>query len=435
MLQTIGVQSIEDLFADIPAEVRFQGKLDLPEGLHEQDLLKTMRQLAQKNRHVDDLICFVGGGAYDHFIPAALKTVISRSEFYTAYTPYQAEITQGVLQTIFEFQSLICALTGMDAANASMYEGASSLAEGAIMACAHTGRGRVLIGETCHPEYRLVVETYLRHQNIQVDVVAADQGVTNADALQEMLGDDVAALLVQHPNFYGYLEPVHRLGELVHEVGGLYVVSVDPISLGILAPPADYGADIVVGEGQSLGNNLSFGGPYLGFLAAKQSLLRRIPGRIVGMTTDAQGRRGFVLTLQTREQHIRREKATSNICTNQALNALAATAYLALVGRQGLREVAHLSFQKAHYMARSLALAGIKPLWDRPYFKEFPIVLDGSPHELQKVLLEKGFIAGPRFDQLGLEPDQALLVCATETRTKEEIDAFVQEVVAWNNSR
>lgn len=431
MLQQIGVASTDELFEDIPPAVRFRGRLNLPPGMHEPELLRHMRELAGKNRHLDELVCFGGGGAYDHVIPAAVGTVISRSEFYTSYTPYQAEITQGVLQTIFEFQTLICQITGMDIANASVYDGASASAEGMIMACSHTGKGRVLVAGTVHPEYRLVVETYLRHQGVAVETVPAKDGVLDLAALRDMLGADVAGLLVQQPNFYGHLEPVREAGEAVHAAGGLYIVAVDPISLGLLAPPGAYGADIAVGEGQSLGNHLSFGGPYFGFLAAKEELVRRMPGRIAGETVDHQGRRGYVLTLQTREQHIRRQRATSNICTNQALNALAASAYLALVGKEGFREAAHLSFQKAHYLARRLeAVEGVKRPWRQPFFKEFVIETPLDASELQARLVEAGFFAGPAFGQVGLEPEKALIVCATEARTRDEIDRFVEAVGA-----
>lgn len=431
MLQQIGVASTEELFEDIPQGLRFQGRLNLPPGLHEPELLRHMRELAAKNRHLDELVCFGGGGAYDHVIPAAVGTIISRSEFYTSYTPYQAEITQGVLQTIFEFQTLICQLTGLDIANASVYDGASACAEGMIMACSHTGRSRVLVAETVHPEYRLVVETYLRHQGITVETVPAKDGLVDAAILRQMLGDDVAGFLAQQPNFYGHLEPVREASDAVHRAGGLFVVAVDPLSLGILEPPGAYGADIAVGEGQSMGNPLSFGGPYLGFLAAKEALIRRIPGRIVGETVDNQGRRGFVLTLQAREQHIRRHRATSNICTNQALNALAASAYLALVGKEGLREAALLSFQKAHYLARRLEeIDGVRRPWRQPFFKEFVIETPLSADELQARLVEAGFFAGPTFSQVGLEPERALIVCATEARTRDEIDRFVEATAA-----
>lgn len=433
MLRAIGVDSVEELFAGIPAALRFKGRLNLPAGLTEPELLAHLRELAGKNRHLDDLICFGGGGAYDHVIPSAVRTVISRSEFYTSYTPYQAEITQGVLQSIFEFQTLICQLTGMDIANASMYDGASASAEGLIMACSQTGKGRVLVAESVHPEYRQVVETYLSHQRIHVDVVPAKDGVLDLAALDERLGGDVAGLLVQQPNFYGHLEPVREAAQAIHAAGGLFVVAVDPISLGLLEPPGAYGADIAVGEGQALGNSLSFGGPYLGFLAAREALVRKIPGRIVGETVDSEGRRGYVLTLQAREQHIRRHRATSNICTNQALNALAASAYLALVGKEGLREAAYLSFQKAHYLeARLRELSGkkgsVRRLWDRPFFKEFVIQSELPADALIARLVAQGFFAGPSFAQVGLQPENALVVCATEARSREQIDRFVEAI-------
>lgn len=429
MLERIGVGSIDELFSDIPEALRFKGRLDLPEAMSEAELLRHLRGLAGRNRNLDELVCFAGGGAYDHLIPSALRAVVSRSEFYTAYTPYQAEISQGVLQTIFEFQTLICQLTGLDVANASLYEGASALAEAAIMACGHTGRRRVLVAGTVHPEYRQVVHTYMRHQGVGVEVVPADRGVLDLEALENALGDEVACVMVQHPNVYGCLEPVRAACEAAHKAGALFVAAVDPISLGLLEPPGAYGADIAVGEGQALGNPLSFGGPYLGFLAAREELLRRIPGRIVGETVDAQGRRGYVLTLQAREQHIRRHRATSNICTNQALNALAATAYLALVGKEGLREAAYLSLQKAHYLEAALLETGkFERGWDRPFFKEFALVPKIPVDELLQGLLREGFVAGPALARLGLEPPGGLIFCATEARTRDEIDALAAAV-------
>lgn len=373
MLDAIGVSSLASLFADIPESVRFRGRLDLPDALAEAPLLRHVGELAGKNQSAEDLLCFAGGGAYDHLVPTAVKTVISRSEFYTAYTPYQPEISQGVLQTIFEFQTLLCQLTGLDVANASVYEGASALAEGAIMACAHTNKARVLVSETCHPEYRQVVDTYLRHQGIRVEGVPSKDGIVDTEALSDLLADDVAAVLIQHPNFLGHLEPVFAVSDAVHSAGGLFVVSVDPISLGLLEPPASYGADIAVGEGQSLGNSLSYGGPYLGFLTAKENLVRRIPGRIVGETVDQEGKRGFVLTLQTREQHIRRQRATSNICTNQALNALAATAYLTFVGREAcVRRPTSLSKRRITWSVLSWRQAKSSEWLPSPFLRSLP---------------------------------------------------------------
>ena len=429
MLEAIGVSSISELFSDIHEALRFRGKLDLPEGMAEGPLLAHMRALAGKNKSSDQLVCFAGGGAYDHLIPAAVRTVIARNEFYTAYTPYQAEISQGVLQTIFEFQTLVCKLTALDVANASMYDGASALAEAAIMACAHTGRSRVLVAGSVHPEYRLVAETYLAPQGVKVEVVPAKDGAVDLEALKDAAAGDVACVILQHPNFYGHLEPVRAAAEAAHGAGALFAVAVDPISLGLLEPPGAYGADIAVGEGQALGNALSFGGPYLGFLAAREDLIRRLPGRIVGETRDREGRRGFVLTLQAREQHIRRQRAQSNICTNQALNALAATAYLVLVGKEGLQEAARLSFQKAHYMERELLATGkVERLARRPFFKEFAAVVDEPLDALEGRLLAAGMFAGPRFDRLRLSPDRAVIFCATEARTKEEIDRLARAV-------
>jgi glycine dehydrogenase subunit 1 len=321
MLKTIGVSSFDELLKGIPEEVRFKGDLGLPPPMSEFEVEKLLKAIAGQNAHTGTHVCFLGGGAYDHFIPAAVGHVISRPEFYTSYTPYQPEVSQGNLQAIYEYQTMICELTGMDAANASVYDGASALAEAALLCQAHTGREEIIISKSVHPFYRKVAATYCHRSGIVLKEVDVRQGVTDVDALRSAAGPGTAGVLVQHPNFFGLLEPVHEIEAVVHGAGGLYVTSVDPISLALLKPPGEFGADVATGEGQALGNPLNFGGPYLGIFAIKQELIRRLPGRLAGVTQDNQGRRGFVLTLQTREQHIRREKATSSICTNQQLCA------------------------------------------------------------------------------------------------------------------
>ena len=436
MLATIGLPDMDALFADIPASIRLQQDLDLPPALAELDLAAQMRRLSGMNRSLDELVCFLGAGAYDHFIPAVVKSLVSRQEFYTAYTPYQPEISQGTLQAIFEYQSMICELTGMDLANASMYDGASALAEAALMACQQTRRHRILAAANLHPESREVLETYAccsgqTIESIRYEGQAGDPASGRIDLamLAEQLSDDTAAVIVQNPNFFGVVEDLRAITELVHARKALLIVSCDPISLALLESPGKLGADIVVGEGQSLGNSLNFGGPYLGFFAAGQDLMRKMPGRIVGETTDANGRRCYVLTIQTREQHIRRDKATSNICTNQALNALTATIYLSVMGPQGLRDAASLSLQKAHVLRqRLLQLPGFSPAFAGPFIREFTVRYQGDLGQLNKRLLEAGFVGG--LDLTRFAPDLAntWLLAVTEKRSQDEIDRFVDAV-------
>ena len=436
MLAAIGLPDMDALFADIPASIRLQHELDLPPALSELDLAAQMRRLAGMNRHLDDLVCFIGAGAYDHFIPAVVKSLVSRQEFYTAYTPYQPEISQGTLQAIFEYQSLICELTGMDLANASMYDGASALAEAALMACQQTRRHRILVAANLHPESRAVLETYACCGEQTIEPIPFDgmagvlaSGRIDLAALAEQLSDDTAAVIVQNPNFFGVVEDLRAIADLAHARKALLIVSCDPISLALLESPGKLGADIVVGEGQSLGNSLNFGGPYLGFFAAGQDLMRKMPGRIVGETTDANGRRCYVLTIQTREQHIRRDKATSNICTNQALNALTATIYLSVMGPQGLRDAASLSLQKAHYLQqRLLQIPGFSRAFTGPFVKEFAMRYQGDLGQLNKRLLAAGFVGG--LDLARFDPALAntWLLAVTEKRTRDEIDRFIAAV-------
>ena len=399
-------------------------------GLGELELTAHLSELAAQNTPATAASCFLGGGSYDHFIPAVVDVVSSRSEFYTAYTPYQPEASQGSLQAFFEYQTLIAQLTGMDVSNASLYDGGSAVAEAVLMAMHTTGRNRVVTAESVHPEYRQVLATYLA--NLGVDLVTLDvpDGVVAADALAAAVDDRTACVLVQHPNFFGCLEEVDQAAEIAHKHGALFVVSVDPISLGILKRPGDYSADIVVAEGQSLGNPMAFGGPYLGIMACREEFLRRMPGRLVGQTVDHHGNRCWVLTLQTREQHIRREKATSNICTNQGLYALRATVYLSLMGPTGMHDVANLCLQKSRYAAESLStVPGLSLAFARPTFKEFVVrVKHRSVADLVERARQQNIFAGVPLGTWYPQLNDCLLVAVTEKRTKEEIDRLATVV-------
>jgi len=425
MLEAIGVDSIDRLFEVVPEESRYPS-LDLPPGLSEMEVVRLLRGLAEENADLDHHPCFLGAGAYRHFIPAVVDHVLRRGEFYTAYTPYQPEASQGTLTAIYEYQSMICELTGMDVTNASLYDGASAVAEAALMAARITRREELVVARNVHPAYRQVLRTYTQGLGMPIREVGYDrQGRVDLASAEEGLSSDSACLIVQHPNFFGCLEDLSSASELAHRFGALLVACVDPIALGLFHPPGEEGADLVVGEGQALGNPLSFGGPYLGFLACGQEYMRQLPGRLVGMTTDSQGRRGFVLTLQTREQHIRREKATSNICSNEALVALAATVYLAAMGKQGLRQVAELCFHKAHYAARQIeSLPGFALPFGQ-FFKEFVMKTPLSPGEVNARLWERGIVGGYDLGRDYPELAHGLLFCVTEMNPKEEIDALV----------
>jgi glycine dehydrogenase subunit 1 len=420
MLKRIGVKSFDELISDIPEEIRRQAELKLPAALSELEAVKELKTMAGQNQPASGTVSFLGGGAYDHYVPAAIDHILLRSEFYTAYTPYQAEVSQGTLQAIWEFQSLICSLTGMDAANASMYDGATALAEAGILACNHTKRKQLVISQTVHPHYRQLLKTYAQGAGIEITEIGYKDGVTDLNALKQAVSDKTAGVLVQHPNFFGHLEPVEEVGNLAHGLKSLFVVSVDPISLGKLKPPAEYGADIVTGEGQPLGMPTSLGGPYLGLFAIKKDYLRLMPGRLVGLTTDVKGREGAVLTLQAREQHIRREKATSNICSNEALCALAATVYLSLMGQSGLKQVAELCLQKSHYLGEK-----IKPAFGAPFFKEFVVKTKGGVPELFGRLEKEGLLGGIDLERFYPELKGHLLIAVTEKRTKAEIDRLI----------
>ena len=433
MLAAVGAASVDELFDDLPEAVHLQDELKLPPSLSEMEALGHLSDLAAKNRHLREYSCFLGAGVYDHFIPSVVQHVTGRSEFYTAYTPYQAEISQGVLQSIYEYQTLICRLTGMEAANASLYDGATSLAEGAVAACAVTRRRRVLVSRAVNPYYRRVLQSYLEARDLQLVEPPLVEGKTNYTRVDAMLDDNTASLLMQQPNFFGMIEEMESAAGMVHQRGALLVLTVDPLSLALCRTPAEYDADIVTGEAQGLGNPPSFGGPLLGFFAARERLIRRMPGRIVGETTDSGGRRGFVLTLQTREQHIRRERATSNICSNQALNALAAAVYLAAMGPAGLREAAELCLQKAAYAREKIArLNGFAQAFPGVHFKEFAVRLPGEGGCLNRHLLEHKIIGGLDLEPYYPELGPAMLFCVTETKTREEIDALVEALEGWS---
>lgn len=427
MLRAIGVERIEDLFADIPEELRFQGLLNLPKGMDEITLQAHMQRLASQNMDTSKCVCFLGAGIYDHFAPAVIEAILSRGEFLTAYTPYQPEVSQGILQAMFEYQTMICQLTGMEVSNASMYDGATALAEAALMAWHHTGRRRIVISQSVHPHYRHVVHTYAKAADLEVqEIPCGEDGVTLLDT---PIADRTACILWQNPNFYGNLEPMAELTALAHERGALAIVAVDPIALGILKPPGEYGVDVVVGEGQPLGLAMGFGGPLLGFYACREEYVRRLPGRIIGETVDVEGKRGFVMTLRTREQDIRRERATSNICTNEALMAVAAAVYLSAMGKQGLRHVANLCLQKAHYLARRLTeLPGVQLVYPKArFFKEFVVSLPHPAEEVVQALLPD-YLAGLPLSRYEPGKEHHLLIAVTEKRTRQEMDDFVHSL-------
>lgn len=430
MLAKIGVPSIDTLLEQIPAGCRLTRPLNLPPALTELELQQEFTELAAKNVGASQRTCFLGGGAYEHFIPAVVDEITGRGEFYTAYTPYQAEASQGSLQAFFEYQSLVCDLTGMDASNASLYEGGSAVCEAVLMALHSTGRKTVVMAEGVHPEYRQVVETYLTTLGGKVVVAETPTGRLSASELQGLIDDQTAAVVVQHPNVFGNLEDVAAVSAAAHKHGAVCIQAFDPISLGLLKRPAELGVDLAVAEGQSLGIPLQYGGPYLGILACKKDFLRKMPGRLIGITSDRRGSQCFVLNLQAREQHIRREKATSNICTNQGLMALRAAVYLAALGPQGLKEAAERCCRLAHYAADKLtSLPGYSLAFSQPFFKEFVLQCPQSAAATQEQARRAGFDLGPSLTRLSGWTsiptelrDKCLLVAVTECRTGEEID-------------
>ena len=429
MLEKIGVKDFSQLIQSIPASLLLKKELGLPRALSEVELTKHMQELSSKSKSTHEMISFLGGGAYDHFIPSVVNHILSRSEFYTAYTPYQAEVSQGTLQSIYEYQSLICQLTEMDVSNASMYDGASAVAEAALLAHSETGRDEVLVFNSVHRHYVQVLRTYTEGVGLKIKVGRIAEGLIDIADLKKRVSDKVACVIVQNPNFFGLTEEVKEIESVVHSFGALLIMVCDPISLGLLKPPGKYGADIACGEGQSLGNLLNFGGPFLGYFACKKNLIRRMPGRIIGVTTDTEGKRGFVMTLQTREQHIRREKATSNICTNEALCALASCVYLSLMGKSGLKKVAGLCLQKSHYALEKIAqIDGFSKKFSAPFFKEFVVQTPIPPKRIIKSLVKRKVLAGIDLSMYKLGLANCLLISVTERRTKEEIDYFVEQL-------
>jgi len=424
MLKTIGVRHFDELLKGLPPSL-LRPHFDLPSSLTEMELMRHLEELSHKNA---EALSFLGAGAYEHHIPASVWPLTLRGEFATAYTPYQAEASQGTLQTIYEFQTLVSDLLGMEVANASMYDGASAAAEAALMALRQTERTTVLLPETVHPHTRQVISSYLAESGATVKIIPCPTGLLEKKSLSEFLTRETAALVLQTPNFFGGLENAPEMAQLVHEKGALLVTSTYPISLGLLAPPGEYGADIAVAEGQPLGLPLSYGGPYVGYFACKKETIRKMPGRVVGQTTDSQGQRAFVLTLQAREQHIRREKATSNICTNQALCALASTVAMALLGKSGLKELSELNFQKAHHTASELTKAGFPLTFPNPFFNEFSIRLPRNAKSVVEELAKDKILAGYALGRSYPHLKNDLLVCVTEIKTRGDIDQFIQSL-------
>jgi len=430
MLAKIGVASVDDLFANIPPALRLNRGLAIPPAMGEMELQRHISALAAKNTSAADAVCFLGGGAYDHFIPSVVDVVAGRSEFYTAYTPYQAEASQGTLQAVFEYQTLMCQLTGLEVANASLYEGGSAVTEAVLMALGVTGRnGEVLIAESVHPEYRDTLVTYLANLDCRVRVLPTPDGFLNPDDVKAAANDSTVAVVAQSPNFFGHLEEMKAIGDAARKVGAVFVASFDPVMAGVLKRPGDYGADIAVAEGQGMGVPLGYGGPYLGILACRNEsdFVRKIPGRLVGQTTDRNGKRCWVLTLQTREQHIRREKATSNICTNQGLLALRAAVYLTALGPHGFKETAELCVRKAHYAATELCkVPGVSLRFKTPFAREFALHVPGDATALLAKLRDAGYHAGLPLGRWYKQFANCITIAVTEQRTKAEIDGLAE---------
>lgn len=427
MMDVIGVQSADDLLRDIPNQI--DGLLDIGPGMSETRLLRHLASLASRNEPVAPGRCFLGAGAYEHAIPSAIDALVSRGEFLTAYTPYQPEASQGTLTATFEFQSMICQITGMDVANASMYDGASAMAEAALLALRQTRRRRIAVSGAVHPQWREVLQTYVSGLGDEIVEISQSDGVTSLELCQTAIDSETACLIVQQPNFFGHLEDLRDLAEIAHASGALLVVACNPVSLGLLASPGEVGADIAVGDCQPLGVALNYGGPYAGFFSVRENLVRQMPGRLAGMAWDSSGQRGFTLTLQTREQHIRRERATSNICTNQALLALTATVYLALAGRSGFQEIAQQNLIRAHYCADKLQnIPGVTLAFDAPFFNEFTLKLPCLALEAVNRMRERGWWAGLDLGQFDAGLRDCLLVAITETKTRDDIDSYCQDI-------
>ncbi|KPK88544.1 glycine dehydrogenase [bacterium SM23_31] len=432
MLQALGVTRINDLISSIPQGYLVEEDWNKYPGKSEHAAYAFLSGIAGTNRA--DFTCFLGGGAYDHFIPAAVDQISCRSEFVTAYTPYQPEVSQGTLQSIYEYQTMICELTGMDVSNASMYDGVSATAEAVLLAAHYLNRSKILIAENLPVNYQQVLGTYCHGRKIEIEKVPCPEGAVDVEALKSRMDENTAGLVLQYPNYYGIVESLTGLVDIVHSKGGLVITSANPIALALLRTPGECGVDIVTGEGQVLGNEMNWGGPYLGIFALTSKLLRKIPGRLVGRTVDSRGRQGFVLTLQTREQHIRREKATSNICTNQGLVALRACIYMSLLGKQGVKEVAGQCLQKAHYLAWKIAaLPGFALKYDRPFFHEFVIKCPESAKKIFQKMYEYKIFAGIPLDDMG--DSDAILIAVTEKRTKEEMDNFIDKIKKFSHIR
>ena len=437
MLEAIGVASIDELFTQIPEKHHFNRPLDIPAAMGEMELTQMMSELSERNGHTGKLVCFLGGGSYDHFVPAVVDHIASRGEFYTSYTPYQPEVSQGNLQAMFEYQTLICQLTGLEVSNASLYDGGSAVTEAAMMCLTVTKRhGKIVVPDTVHPEYRQILATYLENLETELVVLETNGGLVTPESIQAAVDGQTACIVLQNPNFFGCVEAVQEIADIVHDAGALLVVAFDPISLGRLKRPGDQGADIAVAEGQSLGSPMQFGGPFLGIMACREDFVRRMPGRIAGQTVDRRGKRCWVLTLQTREQHIRRDKATSNICTNQGLFALRASIYLALLGPEGLRETADLCLQKAHYAAEQLAKSErFEIAWSNPYFKEF--VVRDRDNQVESLLAQarkRGILAGVPLGKWYPQLSDCFLVAVTEQRTKQQIDELANCQASCNDT-
>ncbi len=428
MLAKIGVKSMDDLFSEIPEEFRLNRELNLPKHKSELEVSRYLNGLAEMNCSASKMPCFMGTGAYDHYIPSIVETFASRSEFYTSYTPYQPEISQGTLQYIFEFQTLITRLTGMDVSNASLYDGGTAFAEAMIMVCNVAKSKEIVVSKACHPAYIQVLKTYAHGQSIKVIEVETKDGVTDLDDLKAKLTDKTAGVIIQSPNFFGVIEDVAAATEIAHGIKKCsMILATDPFTLGVLKKPSDYDVDVVIGEAQGLGMPLAFGGPYLGIIAAKESYMRKMPGRLVGETVDRDGKRAFVLTLASREQHIRREKATSNICSNQGINSLCAAVYMSVMGKKGMAEVGLQATEKAHYAFKKLTESGkFKPLFNKPFFMEFALTSDLDPEKVNEELRQAGIIGGYALGKHFPEYKNAILFAVTEKRTKEEIDRLAQ---------
>ncbi|ALX48064.1 aminomethyl-transferring glycine dehydrogenase subunit GcvPA [Lentibacillus amyloliquefaciens] len=429
MLAAIGVESTEELFSDIPESVRFKQELNLKKPANESALMQELSTMAGKNANLKEYTSFLGAGVYDHYIPSVVDHVISRSEFYTAYTPYQPEVSQGELQAIFEFQTMICELTGMEVANSSMYDGGTALAEAVTLSAGQTKRKKIIVSKTVHPESRAVIHTYAKGQNLEVVEIDHHHGTTDLEQLENELDEETASVVIQYPNFFGQIEPMNDVNELIQkQKKTMFLVSSNPLALGYLTPPGDFGADIVAGDTQVFGIPAQFGGPHCGYFATTDKLKRKVPGRLVGQTTDENGERGFVLTLQAREQHIRRDKATSNICSNQALNALASSVAMSSIGKHGLRKMAALNMQKARYAKQKLEEKAISVSFSGPFFNELVIELSENVTKINEKLLDEGIIGGYDLSLYYPELKGHMLVAVTENRSKNEIDKFVKEL-------